>query len=310
MWSSSPLKYSKVLQWSSHQPYPGRLQLTNNERACRGSNANNDGVTSDRFTPPSHHVTEEEVTTSNSCSVWEVHKNLYLIFLLYLQVLYKALLCSWPPRQLTSLWGTFWAADWNYVNFFIEGKPLEVPDRSIMCLSSPGWQIQIMPGFLCRGKTDHIGVTLFSGWRSLNHCPLYCALKQCNPFGLALPLHKTFNCDRTLLNQPVLVSYWEAYGWYQHWYQGPYWACMTWAQYQPCCSSGFVGTWGNAWYISTLYQFQYHLYIPALYQQIPISLGLSTRYENLKAWGCWWSFLSTWSSGKVGDHMRTNVSHA
>jgi hypothetical protein len=38
------------------------------------------------------------VTTSNSCSVWEVHKNLYLIFLLYLQVPYKALLCSWPPR--------------------------------------------------------------------------------------------------------------------------------------------------------------------------------------------------------------------
>ncbi len=97
-WSFPPLKYSKVLQRSSHQPYPGRLQLTNNERACRGSNANNDGFTSDRFTPPSHHVTEEEVTTSNSCSVWEVHKNLYLIFLLYLQVPYKALLCSWPPR--------------------------------------------------------------------------------------------------------------------------------------------------------------------------------------------------------------------
>lgn len=98
-----------------------------------------------------------------------------------------------------------------------------------MCLWSLGWQIQIMPGFLCRGKTDHIGVTLFSGWGSPNHCPLYRALKQCNPFGLALPLHKIFNCDKTLLNQPVLVSYWEAYGWYQHWYQGPYWACMTWA---------------------------------------------------------------------------------
>ncbi len=115
-WSFSPLKYSKVLQWSSHLPYPGRLQWTNNEQACRGSNANNDEVTSDQFTPPSHHDTEEEVTTSNSCSVWEVHKNLHLIFLLYLQVLYKALLCSWPPRQLTSLWGVFWVADWNYVN--------------------------------------------------------------------------------------------------------------------------------------------------------------------------------------------------
>ncbi len=182
-----------------------------------------------------------------------------------------------------------------------------------MCLSSLGWQIQIMPGFLCRGKTDHIGVTLFSGWGCLNHHPLYCALKQCNPFGLALPLHKTFNCDRTLLNQPVLVEYWEAYGWYQHWYQGTLLGLYDLSQFQPCSSSGFMGTWGNAWYISTLYQFQYHLYIPALHQQIPISLGPNTRYENLKTWGCWWSFyphdlleklVITWG---LMCHMHSNI---